>query len=478
VIAAITAMVIAIASSAVTPIGATHAIEPHPGLRVDGAVLGLGTLAVALLLTLVSLVPAWRVVRRAETAIGGQAAEMAGGDRPSRIAGALARIGCRPPVVVGSRLALQPGRGRTAAPVRSVMVGIALAVALLTATIGFRSSLDRLVHTPRLYGWDWDAAVGTGFGTISAEEVDQLVHFSGVVAASGMTLGSVQVGDDAVPSVGIDLLQGTVFPTLEGGRLPQSPTEIVLGEKTLDRAGAAIGDTIDVGTDDGTRRMTVVGTATFPAAGSSRFTETSLGTGAATIASVLRQKDPTGPYNYVLLRFGPDVDVEATMHDLRARVQAAGCRDQTCVVSDSRPQQLSAYRAIGNVWVLAGAALGLLLAVTLVHGLVTSVRARRRDLAVLQVIGFVPGQTRRTVMWEATALALGGLLGGIPLGIVGANVAWAVFTHALGITPTASVPIVAVVILAVGVLALAGLIGLACALETRRTRAGRLLTLP
>jgi hypothetical protein len=51
------------------------------------------------------------------------------------------------------------------------MVSIALAAALLTATVGFHSSLDRLVHTPRLYGWDWDVAVGSGFGTIPAEAV-------------------------------------------------------------------------------------------------------------------------------------------------------------------------------------------------------------------------------------------------------------------------------------------------------------------
>jgi hypothetical protein len=476
VVAAVVAVVVAFVSSVVTPLGAAHDVEPSPGLSADAAVLAFGALAVVLLLIAASLVPAWRLARRAETAMSGRTAQMAGVDRPSRVAGALARLGCRPPLVVGSRLALQPGRGFTAAPVRAVTVSIALAAALLTATVGFHSSLDRLVHTPRLYGWDWDVAVGGGFGTIPAEAVDQLMHAPSVAAASGLTLGSLRVGDHMVPSIGIDLLQGTVFPTLDSGRLPQSPSDIVLGSKTLDRADAVVGDTVDVGIDDGTRTMTVVGTATFPALGTSRFTETSLGTGAATVASVLPQQDPTGSYNYVLLRFDPNVDLDATVRDLRAMVLAAGCSDQTCVETDLRPEQLSAYTEIGNLWALAAGALGLLLAVTLIHGLVTSVRARRRDLAVLQAIGFVRSQTRRTVMWEATTLALGGLLVGIPLGVIGANVAWSAFIGAFGVQPGASVPVTTVALVVAGVLAAAVLIGLACALETRRTSVGRSLT--
>jgi putative ABC transport system permease protein len=137
---------------------------------------------------------------------------------------------------------------------------------------------------------------------------------------------------------------------------------------------------------------------------------------------------------------------------------------------------LSAYSEIGNLWALAAGALGLLLAVTLIHGLVSSVRARRRDLAVLQAIGFVRSQTRRTVMWEATTLALGGLLVGIPLGVIGANVAWSAFIAAFGVQPGASVPVTTIALVVAGVLAAAALIGRACALETRRTSAGRSLT--
>jgi F0F1-type ATP synthase membrane subunit c/vacuolar-type H+-ATPase subunit K len=72
-------------------------------------------------------------------------------------------------------------------------------------------------------------------------------------------------------------------------------------------------------------------------------------------------------------------------------------------------------------------------------------------------------------MWEATTLALGGLLVGIPR----ANVAWSAFTAAFGVQPGPSVPVTTVALVVAGVLAAAVLIGLACALETRRTSAGR-----
>lgn len=79
-------------------------------------------------------------------------------------------------------------------------------------------------------------------------------------------------------------------------------------------------------------------------------------------------------------------------------------------------------------------------------------------------------------MWEATTLALGGLLVGIPLGVIGANVAWSAFLAAFGVQPGASVPVTTIALVVAGVLDTAVLIGLACALETRRTSAGRSLT--
>src|SRR5204862_120844 len=102
----------------------------------------------------------------------------------------------------------------------------------------------------------------------------------------------------------------------------------------------------------------------------------------------------------------------------------------------------------------------------------------RRDLAVVKVLGFVRGQTSRTVMWEAATLAVGGLVVGVPLGILGANVTWRAFSDALGIEPNGSVPLASYAGIVIGVMLGAAAIGLLCAMVARRTPIGRSLTSP
>ena len=63
------------------------------------------------------------------------------------------------PAVIGLRLALQPGAGRTALPVRSTIASAAVGVAALTAALVFSASLGHLLATPTLYGVTWDAYV-------------------------------------------------------------------------------------------------------------------------------------------------------------------------------------------------------------------------------------------------------------------------------------------------------------------------------
>ena len=57
---------------------------------------------------------------------------------------------------------------RTAVPVRSMIAGAAIAVAVLTGVVTFVSSLDHLLATPRLYGWNWDLTIGDGYGPTDA----------------------------------------------------------------------------------------------------------------------------------------------------------------------------------------------------------------------------------------------------------------------------------------------------------------------
>ena len=147
------AIAVAVALSPLAPIGAARAAEPDPGLAVDSLVVGLGGAATAALVLLAALGPAWRASRtRAD----------AGHPRPSPAVDALARAGLPAPSVAGVRMALEPGRGRTAVPVRTTMLAAIVGVAAVAAALTVTASADRLVSTPSLYGHNWDAVIGNG----------------------------------------------------------------------------------------------------------------------------------------------------------------------------------------------------------------------------------------------------------------------------------------------------------------------------
>jgi len=77
------------------------------------------------------------------------------------------------------------------------------------------------------------------------------------------------------------------------------------------------------------------------------------------------------------------------------------------------------------------------------HALVTGVRRRRRDLALLKTLGFDRRQLRATVAWEATTLGLVGLVIGIPAGVVLGALIWRVVADGLGVAAGPTVPFVA-----------------------------------
>ncbi len=72
---------------------------------------------------------------------------------------------------------------------------------------------------------------------------------------------------------------------------------------------------------------------------------------------------------------------------------------------------------------------------TIAHTLLTSVRQRRRELAILKTLGFVTRQVRATVAWQATAIAGVGLVVGLPLGLIAGRYGWLLFAGHAAIVP-------------------------------------------
>ena len=95
---------------------------------------------------------------------------------------------------------------------------------------------------------------------------------------------------------------------------------------------------------------------------------------------------------------------------------------------------------------------------TVTHALVTSVRRRRRDLAVLKTLGFTRGQVAATICWQATTFAVVALAIGVPLGVAAGRWAWQPTADTLGVHSGPMVPLAAMAAAAVGAVLAANLV--------------------
>jgi ABC-type antimicrobial peptide transport system permease subunit len=146
---------------------------------------------------------------------------------------------------------------------------------------------------------------------------------------------------------------------------------------------------------------------------------------------------PLPPWDSLLVRFRPQVGVQAGVDALAGRLTPHG---PFSVSGPAIPTDLVNFGRVQDLPLLLGAALGLLALGTVVHLLLTAVRRRRRDFAILRVIGLTRGQVRATVGWQAATLACAALAIGVPAGVLLGRAAWRVFTGQFGILPVVAVP--------------------------------------
>src|SRR4249919_2742319 len=144
----------AIVASRWMPIGLASIVEPHPGLDADWLVLGTGW-AVAPLLVLAGSAAA------AVTAL--TSGRRQGAQRRSAVVVAAAGAGLPVPAVIGARLALEPGRGRSAVPVRPALVGAVAGVLGVLAAFTFSAGVSDAAANPARFGQTWQLGTFLGF---------------------------------------------------------------------------------------------------------------------------------------------------------------------------------------------------------------------------------------------------------------------------------------------------------------------------
>lgn len=462
------AVAVAAAASPLMPIGPARLAEPDPGIELNLAVLGAGLAAIAVV-PLALLVPAaWRAASRAGGPLG--VAELTTTGRASRMASALGRAGSVTGGL-GVRMAFEPGNGRTEVPVRSALVATTVAVAAVAAALVFGTSLIALVSTPHRYGQNWAQELDLDFGGVPATLAAKILSAAPAVTQwAGGNYGPLIIDGKVVAAIGIDPLRGRGFLTILAGRAPSGPGEIALGAQTMRAIDRRLGQTVSVVANGGKpRTMRIVGTTVLPAFSRGGFAATDLGIGAVVPASVLSVR--SGPnnttecytnatcYNFFLLRYKPGTNLGAAAARLNALLIKSGCPIGSCTVSaDQRPSDIKNYTAVRDTPVVLGTVLGLLAVGTLAHVLLTGVRRRRRDLAVVKTLGLLGSQMIRVVCWQASALTAVALLVGLPVGVLAGREAWTLFARSAGVAGQADVPVTLILLAVPATLLLANLI--------------------
>ena len=425
----------AIVASQWMPIGAAALIEPHPGIDADWLVLSAGWVLAPLL---VLAAAAALTVRALGASRSGRAA------RRSVAAVAAVRAGLPVPMVIGTRFALEPGRGRLSVPIRPALLGAVTGVLGVLAAFTFAAGVSDAATHPERFGQTWQLGAFFGFngqdGGHSARALQAVAADPDVTGVEDARIAGAQSGRFSVESYTYAPVAGKAMPVvMVDGRMPATRDEIVLAPVSARELHARTGSVIRLAGGGAPVTERVSGIGFVPVGPHNDYSDGGWLTPAGYDRLFAGTHYPF-KYHVAAVTVRPGADVAAVARRLNAATARAGAPDMTFgpaapvnelqVIQDLQvlPLALSAFLAV-----LAVAAIG--------YALATAVSRRRHELAVLQALGMTRRQTRLAVAIQATVLALAGLAFGIPLGLALGRVIWRVVA---GFTPLAYHPPVAV----------------------------------
>jgi hypothetical protein len=461
-----TLVAVAVASglSPLAPLGPVRPVYPNLGVAFDWATLGFGSLAIIVILGSLAGLFALRATRQFTTRSMSQPWK-----RESRFVHWAANSGLPISAAVGVRFALEPGKGRNSTPVRSAIAGAVLAVAVLATTVTFGASLDSLVSHPSLYGWNWNYAIVSSFAgaeDLPSRQTAALLNEDRDVGAwAGVSVAEAKL--DRVPVAMLaQRASASVGPPLLSGHGLDADNEIVLGPTTLAKLRKHVGDTVTF--DNGItkpKKLLIVGIATMP----SITDGVGMGMGALVSTndfppSLLNLQDAQipGP-NAILVRVRAGVKLPAARRSLEKVVKEINALPAASglaggVIADLRPVEIVNFRSIGTTPTVFAVCLAVGVIAALGITLGSSVRRRRRDLALLKALGFTQRQLASAITWQATVAAVIGTAVGEPLGVIIGRQLWIFFARSINAVPSPTSPIRSLVLIGAGALVFANVV--------------------
>jgi ABC-type lipoprotein release transport system permease subunit len=443
----VTGAVVTVALSERFPIGVARRYDLHVGYHVDWLVLGLGVLAVVIAVVVTATVAAfWSVTGRNDVRA-----------TPSTAGRLAAKGGLPPALAIGSRLAVEPGRGRRAVPVRSALVGAIVGVLGVVGCFTFRAGLDDAAAEPQRAGVVWNLTIGSDSGAFTPKQLTSITRDSDTERVlHAIWYRAIPINGVATPTYGMTALKGDIGPVMLTGHAPSSRDEIVFGPGTLKDLKLHVGDRVRVGGSP-ERMATVVGTALLPASSHTDYDQSGWMTADAveSLVGPLNKLDPNAFEDYALIRWKPGVSHHAAQKALEPQF---GKNSDVYFVPATLPVAVQSLRDLRSLPYALGVFFALLAAATVAHALVTTVRRRRRELAIMRSIGFTRRQSRVAIAWQATIIAVVGIVVGVPLGIAAGRLVWRWLAHNLPIVYVPPFAVIAVVLVIPAAIALANLL--------------------
>ncbi len=458
----VVAAVVAVGVSPLTPLGPVRPYLPI-GLHFDGMVLSLGCAFILIVLSAIAMTAARRWAPHLEAT------------RVSRVRRPLSDQLLRSPAAgtlpisaaTGIRFALEPGTGRNRVPVRSAILGAALAMVVITGNLTFGASLSSLDSHPALYGWNWTYEMdgGGGLGDIPGPQAAALLKADPLVKSwAAFYFSSLRIDGVAVPVMG-GSPNAPVGPAILTGHGFRAWNQVVLGTATLARLHRKVGDTVSVNSGHGgVAQLTIVGTATMPSIGVAGSTHLEMGTGALLSYQLIPPgarnvfDSPRPGPNAILVRMKSSVSPAQGLRSLDTMANTLQIQGNGgAILGVQRPAEIINYQTLGRTPALLGGALAAGAVSGLAMTLVTLVRRRRRDLALLKTLGFTKRQLNATIAWQATVDVGLGCVVGVPAGAALGRYLWVLFARGIFAVPRPVVPIGTVLLVGMAALALANL---------------------
>ena len=461
-VAVLSAVTGAVALSPFFPLGMGRQIDPGVGIHADWVALGAGVALAATALasgTILFVLGASRREARHVQLRGSAILTWLGKAAPV-------------PVSIGARMALQRGPGARGMPVRPALVGAVAGVLGVVAALTINTGIRYALANPQLAGVTWAVTITPPPADISGDSVTTALLAEVKRSAPGASLAVVRrdlvnVDGVGVPTFSVRAVPGTGPPislAMVAGHPPTDRDEAAIGPATARLLGVHVGQWVTIGNGQTVR---LVGEALLPSDVHSEFDE-GLWLTTARFDVVVPPPSPQNSDEAVVVRFpskGNQENEAITVAEQAANglqnppanspigrlitnLGGPGSALGSSVQPVDVPLELTNLEDLAQLPTALGAFLAALALVALGYILVTSSRGRKADFAVLRTLGLDERSSRRIVYCQATVIALIGLAGGIPLGLVVARWGWASVTSRV---PLVDVPPLSVLVIALAV---------------------------